>query len=111
MSLIVEGTSGVIVPGGTEVTLKDALVLVQGGEVVCRVDAKYDFSDIPPEHHVTAVNLLLRSRVSLRMPSREDREQWDREHRAREQRDKAFAALPWWKKLFGKKPWEVEEGS
>lgn len=62
MSLTVEGSSGIITPGGTEVTLKDALVLTQGGSVVCRVDAKYDFAGIPPEHHMTAVNMLLRCR-------------------------------------------------
>lgn len=108
MSITVQGNSGVITPGGTEVTLKDALVLIQGGEIVCRVDAKYDFADIPAEHHMTAVNMLMRRRFRLAMPSREDHEQWQRALKARELRAKKYDALPWWKKLFADKYVEDE---
>lgn len=44
-------------PSSTEVTVRDALVIQTSDQHVC-VDAKYDFSKIPPEFHHLVLGLL-----------------------------------------------------
>ena len=106
MELSFDDGSNVIVPSGTEVILKDALVLVEAGVVVGRLDAKYDFKDLPERHHMTAVNCLMQRRMRLAMPSPEQFRQMDEDHKIAQKRRDEFAALPWYKKLFAKKPWD-----
>ena len=96
----------VVIPSGTEVILKDALVLVEAGVVVGRLDAKYDFKDLPERHHMTAVNCLMQRRMRLAMPSPEQLEQMDEERKEYRKFRDDFYALPWYKKLFARKPWD-----
>jgi len=100
MELNFDNGSSIVIPSGTEVTLKDALVLVEAGVVVGRLDAKYDFKDLPERHHMTAVNCLLQRRMRLAMPSPEQLRQMDEDDEKRQRRRDEFAALPWYKKIF-----------
>ena len=45
MGIEIADSSNVTIPGGTIVTIKDALQIVQGGKVVGTLDAQYDFKE------------------------------------------------------------------
>lgn len=95
----------ITIPGGTEVIVKDAVIIVQGGRVVARLDAKYDFTDLDPAFHEIVVNLLLGGRIRLGLPTEKMLRQGERYT----ERKAEYAALPWWRKLFTKKPWLYDE--
>ena len=44
--------------GPFAVVVPNALVLTDGGKEIGRVEARYDFSEVPPELHDTALQLL-----------------------------------------------------
>lgn len=49
------------VPGSTKVTIRGAVVLRHRGHEV-RMDATYDFADVPPELHCLLLNLIMQQR-------------------------------------------------
>jgi hypothetical protein len=59
----------VVVPSTTKVKVKDAIVFKRGNHMVGRLTARYDFKDLPPELHQTALGMIDRCRV-LRLPMR-----------------------------------------
>ena len=99
-SIRATGNHDVTVPGGTEVTVKDALVFERGGEVIGHVDAVYDFAKLDPSLHHGAINLLLKGRIRLVLATKERMERKGHLHRIYEEKQTAFKALPWYKKLF-----------
>ena len=105
---MIEVKSGhdVTVPGGTEVTVKDFFVVIRGGEVAARLDAKFDFKNVPQQLHMTIVNTLMSQRTKLMMPTDGAPRRMDLQDQRYRERKKAFAALPWYKRPFAKKPWD-----
>ena len=92
-----------VTTGGTEVIIKDALIICQGGEIVGRLDARYDFKDLAPEYHQTALTMISR-RTRLGMATWENLEQGARRLEHYEERLEKYNALTWWKKLTARKP-------
>lgn len=98
---IVVGTGSVIQATSSKVIVKDSLVFVQGGQIVGRLDAEYDFADLHPALHATALGLIMQQRIRLGMIDPRVEEQREARY---QQRLAEFNGLPWWKKLFRPKP-------
>lgn len=105
MNITIADSSNLTIPGTTKVTIKDALVLLQGGEKVVQLDAEYDLKDVPPAYHEILVNLMMTQRVRLLMPTAEALEESDRRVERYRQQKAEYGALPWWKKMFSKRSW------
>lgn len=103
-SIYTTDNHNIVVPGGTEVTVKDIVVFERGGEVVGRLDAKCDFADLDPSLHQMAVSLLMGKRIRLHLPTQERLERMDRWDRVYEERKTSYEALPWYRKLFAFPP-------
>ena len=104
MGIEIADSSNVTIPGGTIVTIKDALQIVQGGKVVGTLDAQYDFKDLAPEYNQIAIGII-NKRTRLGMQTWEDMEISRRQGERYSERKAEYAALPWWKQLFAKRPW------
>jgi hypothetical protein len=89
----------------SKVTVQDALVLKSGGKVVGRLDAVYDFKDLDSQYHMAAARII-QKRVCLIIRTEQALARQDKEPEIYRRRKKEFEVLPWWKKLFAKKPWE-----
>jgi len=108
MGIEIAENHNVTVPGGTIVTIKDALQIVQGGKMVGTLDAQYDFKDLAPEYHFTALQIISK-RTRLGMQTWEDMEMWDNRHKRYTERKAEYAALPWYKKLLTRRPWFYDD--
>lgn len=58
-------TSGCVIDMEPKVTYLGYVELVQDGAIVGTVDAVFDFSRVPPEHHGLAFGVLHRTRVGM----------------------------------------------
>ena len=108
MGIEITENHNITVPGGTVVTIKDALQIVQGGKVVGTLDAQYDFKDLAPEYHQTALQLVSK-RTRLGMQTWGDMARSHRQAERYRERKEAYEALPWHKKLFAKRPWAYDD--
>jgi hypothetical protein len=87
-------------PGG-KVTLVDVVEIIQGGKVVAKLDAEFDFTNVDPTFHFYVLNVLMtRCRVCLYLPTFEKMEEEARRTERYVQHTAEYAALPWWKKIF-----------
>ena len=87
-----------------QIVIKDAVTIVQGGEVVVRLDATYDFSGVDPRYHESIFALILRCN-QLVMPTWDDLRRQQRRLEKYDARIAEFKALPWHKRIFAKRPW------
>ena len=108
MGIEVTDSHNVTVPGGTIVTIKDALQIVQGGKMVGTLDAQYDFKDLAPEYHQTALQIISK-RTRLGMPTWEDMEISRRQGERYKERKAEYEKLSWWERLFAKRPWAYDD--
>jgi hypothetical protein len=100
----VSDSHAVQLPGG-KVTLVDAVEIIQGGIVVAKLDAEFDFTNVDPTFHLYVLNVLMtRCRVCLYLPTFEKMEEEARRSERYAQRQAKYAALPWWKKIFTLRP-------
>jgi hypothetical protein len=98
------------VPGETKIIIADALVFKQGGKIVVRLNAEYDFTEVPPEFHELALRMLFsQQRIRLIVPTEAAMAEEDRRMARYHQRKIEYEALPWWKKLFKSPPWAYGE--
>ena len=103
MTITIADSSAVTIPGTTVVTVLGAIVLVEGGVEVGRLDAKYDFADLDPKYHHLALSMIHKPmRLMMQTPEAraESKATWDEYEAAKEAR----AALPWHKRLFAPHP-------
>lgn len=91
----------------SKVTVPDALVFESGGVVVGRLDAVYDFKDLDPKYHMEAA-AIIQKRVRLIIPTDAAFARMDRRRKRRRQLEGEFNSLPWYKKLFTRRPWEID---
>lgn len=108
MGIEVTDSHNVTVPGGTIVTIKDALQIVQGGKMVGTLDAQYDFKNLPPEYHQIAIGII-NKRTRLGMQTWEDMEISRRQGERYKERKAEYAALSWWRRVFAKRPWASDD--
>ena len=97
------------IAGTGEIIIKDFFVYCKGGVPVLSLDAKFDFTDIPPDEHVWVANLLLSRKTRLLGPTDEAAIQMDHRSKRYEDRKTKYEALPWHKKLFAKRPGILDE--
>ena len=98
-------TAAILYPKDSSITIKDFFVYAKGGEIVCSLDAKFDFSDIHPDSHACVANMLLGRRMHLSGPSDESARESARQSARYHERKAERAALPWYKRIFVKQPW------
>ncbi len=89
------------------VVLKNALILLEGGTMVGKLDATFNFENLDPrlhqrairafQTHFTGVKIFGLSQGQIEIEQRRSARYW--------QRRKAYKALPWYKKLFTSRPW------
>lgn len=104
-SITVASSSSVTVPSSSKVTVTDAVVFVQGRRIVGKLDAVYDFAKIDPSLHTLAVQIIMQQRVQLGMHVPKDEAEREKKH---EKRLAEYNALPWWKRIFKRKPWKYD---
>lgn len=105
MDISVSDNHDVTVPGGTEVTVKDAIVFEREGSVVGKLDIKCDFADLDPSLHQMATAILMKNRVRMVMPSREHLERMKSVEIRYQKRRAEYESLPWYKKMFKMTPY------
>jgi len=76
--------------------------------MVGTLDAQYDFKDLAPEYHQTALQIISK-RTRLGMQTWEDMERSHRQAERYAKRKAEYEALPWHKKLFAKRPWAYDD--
>lgn len=103
MDINVTDNHDVMVPG-TDVTVKDAIVFQMEGEVIGRLDIRCDFTDLDPSLHQMAIDILMKNRIRMTLPSEEYYEKMRRMEERYEKRKAEYNALPWYKKMFNTAP-------
>lgn len=73
-TITIADTSSLTVPGTTKVRVVDFVTISEGSSIVARMDATFDFAEIPQEFHVGVINNLLSSRVRYSVWSRPARQ-------------------------------------
>jgi hypothetical protein len=87
-----------------QVTVKDAVTIIQGGVVTVRLDASYNLEGVPAEYHQSIFALIAR-RNQLVMPTWDDLRHHQQQMETYNGRLAKFNELPWYKRIFTKRPW------
>jgi len=100
-------------PAGTidsdgHVTLQDFFVYRKGGVLALSVGIHFDLAVVDPDSRLWVVEMILTRRMHLHGMTDEDMERSARQNKRYQERKAEFAALPWYKRMFTRRPWAAD---
>lgn len=100
---------GLALEDADEVVLQGFFVYSQGGKQVLSLDAKFDLRGVHPGDRAWVVGVLRNRAMYLAGPSPEQAQQHARQMRRYRERKAEYEALPWWRRVFTRRPWSTDE--